>query len=279
VSESKPSSDAAPTYGYGNNLKLRRAPERILSPQEYGYQRLKRLSAWTVRWVLNIRSNARAKRLRVEATVLARATTTQGSSFVVYRRQMLELLRWPKPVFDQLAIELPALMGFRPEEVGTWRAEYIDFQNGDTLVLDARKHRLFTVPLNNQAARHAEEVLDGRSEGYVLKNRSNAWRKRDQPIRPTAVWYIWRAWTLAAALRNAEEISPVVGRRFFAAEWYYSQRLSLVTLQRILRHTHFETTMRYVHGLVFHEDVKRDYDRFQLGLMQEVPLTHAVNQS
>jgi len=277
VSESEPSSDAAPTYGFGNNLKFRDAPERILSPTKHTRQRERRLSAWTVRWVLSVRPDPEHKRLRVESSLLARATTAQCKSFVLYRRQMLELLRYPKPVFDQLAIELPCLMGFRPEEVGTWRAEYIDFQNGDTMVLDARKHRLFMVPLSSQAARHAEELLNGRSNGYVLKNRSNAWKGRDQPIRPTAVWYIWRTWTLAAGLRNAEEISPVVGRRFFAAEWYYDQGLSLVTLQRILRHTHFETTIRYVHGLVFHEDVKRDYDKFQLGLMQEVPLTHAAS--
>jgi len=268
--ESKPSSDAPGTYGFGNSLKFTGDAEPLLSRDRHGYRRELRLSAWTVRWVLSVRTSAGHKRRTIEASFLAGELTVQGPSFLLYRRQMLELLRWPKPAFEQLAIELPCLMGFRPEEVGTWRAEYIDFQHGDTQVLDARKHRLFTVPMNTQAARHAEQVLNGRSSGYVLKNRSSAWRNRDQPIRPTAVWYIWSKWTKKAGLKNAADISPVVGRRFFAAEWYYGQGLSLVTLQRILRHTHYETTIRYVQGLVFHEDIKRDYDRFQLSLMQEI---------
>jgi len=193
-------------------------------------------------------------------------------TFTLYRRRMLELLRWPKPAFDQLAIELPCLMGFRAKEVTTWRAEYIDFQNGDTQVLDAKKHRIYSVPLNAEVARHAEEVLNGREEGYVLQSRSNAWLRKETPLTPVAIWYIWHKWTQIAGFPINQRISPVVGRRFFAAEWYYSQGLSLVTLSRILRHSDPVVTMRYVQSLVFHEDVKRDYDRFQLGLMQEKPL-------
>ena len=196
--------------------------------------------------------------------------TSQGKTFVLYRRQMLALLRFPKPAFDQLAIELPCLMGFRSAEVATWRAEYIDFAMGDTLVLDAKKKLLFTVPLNMYVARHAEELLKGRPGGLVLRSRSNAQPDPNRPLRTESIWHIWHKWTRLARLPNARDISPVVGRRFFAAEWIYGQGLPMVTLKKILRHSHFETTMRYVAGLVFYEDVKRDYDRFQLGLMQEV---------
>jgi len=129
---------------------------------------------------------------------------------------------------------------------------------------------LFTVPLNTQVAKHAEEVLGPRSNGLVLQSRSNRQQDPEKPLSTVAVWYIWQKWAGVKSKLLGSNISPVVGRRFFAAEWYYSQGLSLVTLQRILRHTHFETTVRYVQSLVFHEDVKRDYDRFQLGLMQEV---------
>jgi len=251
---------------------LGRARERILSLCHMEYMRELRLSAWTVRWILNVRGSAGHKKLRVDVAFLAKATTREKGSFVLYRRQMLELLHWPKPAFDQLALELPCLMGFRAKEVTTWRAEYIDYVHGDTLVLDAKKHRLYSVPLNTQVARHAEEALNGRCEGYVLQSRSNRQRDPEKPLTPIAVWYIWNKWTRIAPVKNTTAISPVVGRRFFAAEWYYGQGLSLETLRRILRHTSLETTARYVAGLVFHEDVKRDYDRFQLGLMREEPL-------
>ena len=244
--------------------------ERVVSPRDMDAERDRPLLAWSVRWVLSFPAGKTTKRRETSYILSVKTLVTQRKNFVLYRRQMLALLRFPKPVFDQLAIELPCLMGFRSSEVASWRAEYIDFAMGDTLVLDAKKKLLFTVPLNMYVARHAEELLNGRPGGLVLRSRSNAQQDPDRPLRTESIWHIWHKWTRLAGLPNAGDISPITGRRFFAAEWYYSQRLSLVTLQRILRHSHFETTMRYVHGLVFYEDVKRDYDRFQLGLMQEV---------
>lgn len=244
--------------------------ERVVSPETIDAERDKAVLAWSVRWVLSVGLQEPRKGARVDVSCAVAMGTSEGKTFVLYRRQMIELLRFPKPVFDQLAIELPCLMGFRAAEVTTWRAEYIDFALGDTRVLDAKKKQLFTVPLATTVAMHAETILEGRSKGLVLRSRSNRQPDPNRPLSTTSIWYIWQKWTKLAGLPNARDISPVVGRRFFAAEWYYSQKLSLVTLQKILRHSHFETTMRYVHGLVFYEDVKRDYDEFQKRLMQEV---------
>ena len=196
--------------------------------------------------------------------------TSQGKTFVLYRRQMLALLRFPKPVFDQLAIELPMLMGFRSREVCTWRAEHIDYAVGDTLVLDAKKKLLFTVPLNTIVARHAEEVLKGRPGGLVLRSRSNAQQDPNRPLRTESIWHIWRKWTGKSGLPNAREISPLTGRRFFAAEWYHWRGFSLMTLSKIMRHSHPRVTLEYVNKLIYYEDVKRDYDAFQLEFMKEV---------
>lgn len=211
-----------------------------------------------------------AKSLRLERNIDVAVMAADGKTFVLYRRQMIRLLRYPKPPFDQLALELPMLMGFRAAEVTTWRAEYIDYALGDTLVLDAKKKALFSVPLATTVARHAEEVLNGRSKGLVLRSRSYAQQDPTRPLTTTTIWNIWRKWTRKAGLPDALHISPVVGRRFFAAEWYHSQELSLVTLQKILRHARPMTTLHYVQSLVFYKDVKRDYDWFQLGLMQEI---------
>jgi len=272
MSETGPSSPKEPIYGFTESFKSAPKGERIVSPTDMEYLRKLRVSAWSVRWVLSVRVDKEAKRVRVKTTAFATTMTGQGLTYVVYRRQMLELLRISKPAFDQLAIELPCLMGFRSEEVATWRAEYIDYAHGDTLVLDAKKHRLYSVPLNTQVAKHAMELLGNREEGYVLQSRSNRQQDPEKPLTTIAIWYIWNKYVNAVCKDSTIEISPVVGRRFFAAEWHYSQGLSLVTLSRILRHSDPVVTMRYVQSLVFHEDVKRDYDRFQLGLMQAVPM-------
>jgi len=269
MTDSDPSRIARDTYGFAEKLKSTKPGERKDPRCARRIPCELRASAWTIRVSLFYRKEKTP--IRDNKRGILRVTTVehQERTYVLYRRRMLELLGCPKPAFDQLALELPCLMGFRTKEVTTWRAEYIDFLNAETLVLDAKKHRLFTVPLNNQVARHAEEVLNGRGEGYVLQSRSTAWRMPDRPISTVAVWYIWEKWGRRVGFEPTTPLSPVVGRRFFAGEWFYSQGLSLVTLQRILRHSDPVVTMRYVQSLVFWEDVKRDYDRFQLGLMEK----------
>ena len=269
MSESKTPGMAARTYRYRTSIKYAAAGRQTLSPGQRLDGRLLRVLAWSVRVVLCYGSRETTNRDRESALLSVAAIVQAGKTYVLYRRAMLRLLAWPKPAFDQLAIALPCLMAFRAKEVGTWRAEYIDFQEGDAQVLDAKKKRLFVVPLNTQVARDAEKVLEGRGDGYVLRSRSHVWKDKGTPLTPTAIWFIWHKWIQLAGLDHVEDLSPLTGRRFFAAEWYYSQGLSLVTLQRIMRHTHFETTVHYVHTLVFHEDVKHDYDRFQLRLMQD----------
>lgn len=248
--------------------------ERTLSPSilplaTLNYKRDRTVIAWTVSLILSVgRQKSSKSKVELNATLLmkAKVSSDSGKTFVLYRTQMLRLLAFPKPAFDQLAIELPCLMGFRASEVTTWRAEYIDFQHGDSLVLDAKKGVTFTVPLNMYVAKHSEEELAGRIEGPVLRSRSN--RNLGEQLTPFAIWHIWHKYT--KNLVNGKDISPITGRRFFAAEWYYKQKLSLVTLQMILRHSHFETTMRYVRSLVFYEDMKANYDKFQRGMAKSL---------
>ena len=186
--------------------------------------------------------------------------------FIIYRDEMLKLLTFPKPTHDQLCLLLPTVMGFRANEVCTWRAEYIDFDHGDTLVMDAKKKRLFQIPLNIQVAALTEKLLKDRREGYVLRSRSN--RNLGKLLSPFAIWHVWRKWSMRARLFNWEEFSPAVGRRFFAAEWYHRQRLSLMTLSMIMRHSEPRVTLGYVEKLIFYEDLKQDYRKFQFNVLE-----------
>lgn len=204
--------------------------------------------------------------LNAKAETFKRSGYTQTKSFLIYRQQMLRLLAYPKPAFAQLVIGLPMLMGFRSQEITSWRAEWLDLQYMNTFVLDCKRKELFTVPLNLYMAQCAEEVLNGRDKGLVLGSRSN--RNRSKQISPTAIWYIWKKWVRLARLPNAKDIHPLTGRQYFACEWVYGQELPIVTLQMIMRHTHYETTASYVKKLLFFEDLKRDFNRFQTNLMK-----------
>lgn len=228
--------------------------------------------AWEIRWVLYTHTtNPKATINRTKDTLTASSEREGGRSFVLYRHELLRLLAAPKSPHDALIVESPCLMGFRTKEVATWRAEYIDFQHGDTQVLDAKKHRLFTVPLNGLVAKHAEQILAGRTEGCVIPNLSRAHKGRTEPLSTEAVWYVWRKWARKLDLYpSPEAYSPIVGRRFFAAEWYYTCKLNVVPLSRIMRHGNPEETLRYVANILFYEDLKRDYAEFEFKSMEEL---------
>jgi integrase len=252
------------SYLQQNGNVLESGAKRIVSLGSKEYYKHLRVLAWHVSWVLYVRRNGMPKKTRVRANVRATVTSSMGKTFVICRRQIVQLLRWPKSDFDHLAIKLPCLMAFRPEEVCTWRAEFIDWENGETKVFDAKKHKLFVEPLNSQVAKHAQIVLAGRSEGYVLQGRTRHSLAEDEPLTPTAIWYIWRRQVQLAVGSVPAPISPVVGRRFFAYEMYHRQPENLVELQVIMRHSDPGITLHYVKGLSSWEDVKDAYDRFQL---------------
>ena len=156
-----------------------------------------------------------------------RATQQLGQTYIIYKTKLLALMRKPMSAYEKLAILLPCKMGFRATEVGTWRAEYIDYTNESCLVLDAKKHQLFSVLLSRECGKLAEQVLNGRTEGPVLYGRSRSKKYEGLPISGMAVWHIWQKHT---------DLSPLDGRRGFAALWYYTQRKSIPTLQRQMRH-------------------------------------------
>jgi len=177
-------------------------------------------------------------------------------------------------------------MGFRTKEVSTWRIEWTNFQTEETLVLDAKKHKLIPLPLSRVVARHLEEVANGRSNGLVVRNESTACRGRETPLTNKAFLDLYHKYAAKLGLfPSSDEYSPVVLRRFFAAEWYYHQKLSLMTLSRLMRHSDVKITLSYVNKLIFDEDIKRDFHKFEsemqqstLGFTETIPSVVSVNE-
>jgi len=192
---------------------------------------------------------------------------TRQPSYMLYRNLMLKLLAKPKPAFEQLCFELPCLMGFRAHEVCTWRAEWINFNEGECYVLDSKKHELILVALSYHVAIHTEQELHGRKEGLVLQNRSNAWKNKciDKPLSIQALWHVWDKHVKPLDLPKSIEISPIVGRRYYIAESIRGhdrseQVVSIVSKQ--VRHANSQQTRDYNDRLYFIEDVKKQQREF-----------------
>ena len=183
------------------------------------------------------------------------------SRIVIYRSYFERLLVVPKPVRDQLMIELPTLQGFRTGEVSSFRVEYIDFERGDLKVLDSKKHKLFMIPLDLMVAQHLEQYTSekGLTEGFLL--RSNRKRKQGNKSKGagltlSAIQHVWDKWCLAAGIPI---MSPRMGRAYFAANWHFVERKSLYGLMTILRHYDILATQKYLAKIVDYLSVKGEF--------------------
>jgi len=112
---------------------------------------------------------------------------------VVYRARFLRLLNWPKPLRDQLILELPTLNGLRTHEVATAEVRHVDLEHGDLEVLDSKKYQFYTIPLDYGVGRHFQQYFTqtGITEGLVFRAGWKAGRRSEGPLSDSAIDYIW----------------------------------------------------------------------------------------
>jgi len=231
---------------------------------------------WKIRWVLRFRlcsctkTVKRRSQTKNSIPLNCQAQREKGRGYVFIESELLRLRDFPKPPMDQLCFDLPCLMGFRAKEVTTLRIEWINFETEDTLVLDAKKHELFLVPANRRFLRHAEQVLNGRSEGPLVVSESH--RNYGEPLTTTAIWYKWlKGQKIISIYPYPGFYSPIWGRRLFIYRYIQDAMLpdgslpvsTVPELAAITRHSDPEEVWRYYCKLQPYERVKAGYDRFQ----------------
>jgi integrase len=190
----------------------------------------------------------------------------QEGRIVIYRDWFEKLLSIPKPLRDQLVIELPTLEAFRSGEVSSLRVENVDFERGDLRVLDSKKRQLFPIPLNPVVAKHLDEYIqqEGIREGYVIRALPKAphvGHKKDSKtlgagLSESAIQKIWERCCLTA---NVPVMPPRTGRAYFATDWHFVKHKSMFHLMAILRHTNIRVTEDYLEKLVTFEDLKAEF--------------------
>jgi len=182
------------------------------------------------------------------------------SKIVVYRSYFIKLLNTPKPVRDQLIMELPILMAFRTAEISTVRGKHVDFEHGDLQVFDSKKFKYFTVPLDMQVAQHLEQLI--RETGYtdvLFQPLQKGGRKGKDPyLSNTAIEYVWTKWCKKADIPC---MAPRMGRAYFAVNWHVVEGKSIIGLMNILRHDNILSTEQYLNKIHSYEDVKAEFFR------------------
>jgi integrase len=231
---------------------------RILSP-EYMVER--RVLAWSVTAIIISKRFTFKKHRRVKADSAPKMQRDNSSvgKIVVYRGYFVRLLSVPKPLRDQLLIELPSLQALRTGEVSSLKAEYIDFERGDMQILDSKKNQLLTRPLGSVAASHLAEYMAKQniSEGYLFPPR----RKRKLGNKSVGAsltdWAILNRWAVWCNVVGIPVMNPRMGRAYFAVVEHYVLGKPLGYVQFMLRHDHLQSTEHYVHcRIVCYEDMK-----------------------
>jgi len=240
--------------------------QRLLS---HDYMEKRRVLAWAVRAVLvtkTIRIIKRENKGKHFALGLFHSSESEGK-IIVYRGYFVRLLSIAKPLRDQLIIELPTLQAFRTGEVSSFRVEYIDFERGDLQVLDSKKYKLFTIPLDGTVAQHLAQYIHakGLTEGFVIQSETKAGRKRKLGSKTkgvglslTAIQRVWDKWCVAAGI---PVMSPRMGRAYFACVWYFVDHKNIYDLQAILRHDDILATEKYLSKIHSYEDLKTEFYR------------------
>jgi len=180
---------------------------------------------------------------------------------IVYRRHFEKLLSFPKPLRDQLIIELPIKEGLRTTEVCTLRSQDVDFEHGDLWVLDSKKHRLMVIPLDAEVAQHLAEYIQahGVKEGILLaaERKSDRKGKRGR-LSKQAIEYLWNKWCRIVGI---PKMSPRYGRAYFAVDWHVVKGKSLIGLRNVLRHDEISSTEAYLNRIYSYEDTKAEFQR------------------
>lgn len=229
--------------------------ERLLSLQQYK----KRVLAWSVQAICFSKTITikKPQSQQDDFTLLQQTAPTEGKIFV-YRGRFVRLLNWPKPLRDQLILELPTLNAFRTTEVATVQHNHINLDCGDIQVLDSKKHVFFTMPLDPTITMHIERYLAEThiTEGLLFRPGWKAGRRTEGPMTDIAIDYIWKKWCLACGIPY---MSPRYGRAYFAVNWHVIQGKSLIGLMDILRHSSLLATQKYLSKIRCYEDVKAEF--------------------
>ena len=221
--------------------------------------RNKPVQAWYVRVMLIQKTNVVLETTETKPPKKPKSCNMHAEGkIVVYRSYFARLLAAPKPLRDQLIIELPMLMGFRTGEVCTAKKEHVNFESGDMQVYDSKKYRLYLVPLHPQVAKHLDKHIKKVDGNFLFtRSRKSGAKGKDPHLTDSTIQVIWKKWCEAVGIPY---MSPRYGRAYFAVDWHMVRGKSIYGLMAVLRHERMDVTQKYLARIVSYEDVKREFN-------------------
>lgn len=135
----------------------------------------------------------------------------QANSIVIYQAHFARLLAFPKPIRDQVIIELPCEIGLRTGEICMLLIENIDLEKGDMVVRDSKNYRLYPLALTFTLAKHIEQLVAYRVEGWLIRQEPRSGKVSDNLMKPQSIRVYWLRWARRAGIANWKEYTPRLG--------------------------------------------------------------------
>jgi len=141
----------------------------------------------------------------------------------------------------------------RTTELCTIKIEHVDLANRTIKILDSKKHEYFVIPIDTKTNNLLAEYID-RKEGWLFPGCGRTGRLTKEGVN-----WILKFYASAVDL-NPDLWHPRQFRRRIARLWV-QKKGDLTALQQLLRHTHFESTAKYIDGIRFQEELRTEYDK------------------
>jgi integrase/recombinase XerD len=192
---------------------------------------------------------------------------SSNAAFALKPKEIKELIFACDNLRERIMIKLMAYSGLRREEVANLKIEKIDWERNRISFIG--KNRLpGTVPVSPDLIQDIQFYLTGRMEGPVFPSRKNG---KKNPICLVQVNRIVSEVGKRAGIKNpnpkskTKHVTPHLLRHSFA-RMAKDSGLTVESVQKLLRHASFKTTMD-LYGTMSFEDVQEKYEEKFLAVL------------
>lgn len=182
-------------------------------------------------------------------------TMVDHSKYTLKPKKVKKLFRNAGSFRNRCILKLLALCGLRRFEVAKLRVESLDLERGRLEVV-GKGNKKAVVPLPEDLADDIEHYLDGKREGWLFPS-----PEKDEHISSRQINRIVKKAGEKAGLNNPnpdlKNINPHI-LRHSCARILKNEGASLETVQKVMRHASYKTTMD-LYGTKSVDEVQKEY--------------------
>ena len=182
--------------------------------------------------------------------------------YILRQEDFTRLVEAPYLLRDRCIMRLLYVTGVRSRELCTIQVKDVDLENRTIRILDSKKKRYFTLPIDSKTCKLLKEYISTINSRWLFPSISTK-KSKTGHLTKDGLLYIVKFYAKAIGL-DPDEWYPRQFRRRIARYWIKNKG-SLIGLQQLLRHKNFVTTAIYVDSIRFEDELREEYDKIMEG--------------